>query len=103
MKEAKHKAVECDKKKIILFVAGIILLLVIIYTVKNMMFAGLGFSNPQAQDTAVKGVSIQSNPQLPDIKAGVAQQIDTLKNEAQNINVVDVATSSPQVQKVIKD
>lgn len=102
MKEAKKETVEWDKKKIILFIAGAVLLLIIIYMIKTMMFAGLQTQNPGLQGTAVKGASAQSNP-LPDIKANVQQQIDALKNEAQNINVVDVATSSPQVQKVIND
>jgi conjugal transfer/entry exclusion protein len=103
MKDSKREVVEWDKKKIILFIAGVILLLAIIYVARNMMFAGTQSANPSLINTGVKGESIQSTQPLPDIKKSVQQQIDTLKNEAQNINVVDIATSSPQVQKVIND
>ena len=101
MKEHEEK-IEWDKKKIILFAVAAIFLLVGALVVKQMMFAGLETSNPSSV-TSVKGASIQNLPPLPDIKQGVQNQIDNLKNEAQNINLVDVATSSPQVQKVIND
>ena len=66
-----------------------------------MMFAGQALI--PSSTTAVKGASTQSLPALPDVKQSIQNQIDNLKNEAQNINVVDIATSSPQVQKVIND
>ena len=99
MKEAKREAIEWDKKKIILFGIGIIILLAAGLVVKKMMFAGVQTASP---DTSVKGANTQISP-FPDIKQGIQNQIDTLKSEAQNINIVDVATSSPQVQKVIND
>ena len=67
-----------------------------------MMFAGSQTPNSVSVATGVKGVNTQINP-LPDIKQGIQNNIDSLKNEAQNINIVDIATSSPQVQKVIND
>jgi len=100
MKEREAK-IEWDKKKIILFSAGVIILLGIGLVAKEMMFAGAQTQSPPSA-TSVKGANTQVNP-LPDIKSSVRNQIDSLKNEAQNINVVDIATSSPQVQKVIND
>jgi conjugal transfer/entry exclusion protein len=102
MKEAKKEAIEWDKKKIILFTIGIALLLILGLVIKEMMFAGVQISNPSQADISVKGASTQISP-FPDIKQGIQNQINTLKSEAQNINIVDVATSSPQVQKVIND
>ena len=101
MKEGKKEAIEWDKKKIILFTAGTIVLLGIGLVAKEMMFAGAKTQNISA--TSVKGANTEIVNPLPDIKQGIQNQIDSLKNEAQNINVVDVATSSPQVQKVIND
>lgn len=102
MKERKEQ-IEWDKKKIILFVVGVILLLVAGLVVKQMMFAGVQTQNSSLPTTGVKGANTEIANPLPDIKQGIQNQIDSLKNEAQNINVVDIATSSPQVQKVIND
>lgn len=101
MKEREEK-IEWDKKKIILFSVGVIILLGIGLVAKEMIFAGAQTQNSPVTNDAVKGASTQTNP-LPDIKSNVQNQINSLKNEAQNINVVDIATSSPQVQKVIND
>jgi conjugal transfer/entry exclusion protein len=101
MKE-RGERMEWDKKKIILFIVGVILLLGIGLVIKEMMFAGVETQNPSSTATNVKGASTEVNP-LPDIKKNIQNQIDSLKNEAQSINVVDIATSSPQVQKVIND
>jgi conjugal transfer/entry exclusion protein len=67
-----------------------------------MMFAGQETS-PSQITTDVKGASTSVPNPVSDIKSNIQNQIDSLKNEAQNINVVDMATSSPQVQKVIND
>src|ERR1035437_3038506 len=101
MKERQEK-IEWDKKKILSFVIAVILLLGMGLVVKEMMFAGSQTPNSVSVATGVKGVNTQINP-LPDIKQGIQNNIDSLKNEAQNINIVDIATSSPQVQKVIND
>jgi len=102
MKERQEK-IEWDKKKIILFTVGIITLLAIGLVVKEMMFAGAETQTTPLVTTSVKGLNTETVNPLPDIKQGIQNQIDSLKNEAQNINLVDIATSSPQVQKVIND
>jgi hypothetical protein len=101
MKGAKEKT-EWDKKKIVLFVAGIILLLGIGLVFNRMMVAGSQTQNPP-QTTSVKGDSTEIPNPASEIGKNIQTQVDNLKNEAQNINIVDVATSSPQVQKVIND
>jgi conjugal transfer/entry exclusion protein len=101
MKERKKES-EWDKKKIVLFVAGLVLLISAGLIFRKMMVAGQDTQTGKSP-TAVKGVSVESVPSLPDIKQNIQNQVNNLKNEAQNINVVDIATSSPQVQKVIND
>ncbi len=103
MKEAKREVIEWDKKKIVLFVVGAIFLLGIGLVFSKMMFGGVQTPNPSLSVTGVKGANTESISPLPDIKQGIQNQIDSLKSEAQDINVVDIATSSPQVQKVIND
>jgi conjugal transfer/entry exclusion protein len=94
---------EWDKKKIIMFTVAVVALLGIGVIFKNMMFAGQEIANPSPVTTNVKGAETQAVNPVSDIKNNVQNQINNLKNEAQDINIVDVATSSPQVQKVIND
>jgi hypothetical protein len=96
-KEVKEEF-EWDKKKVILFmITGVLILLAIVYEFRPSIL-----SKTATISNSVKGASTLSNP-LPDIKTTVQNQINNLKTEAQDINVVDIATSSPQVQKVIND
>jgi hypothetical protein len=89
-----------DKRKIILFLIAAVVLIGIGFEAKDMI---LGTSLvPQKPITApdVKGAASQV---APVIKKTVQDQLDNLQTEAQNINVVEIASSSPQVQKVIND
>jgi hypothetical protein len=102
MKQREEK-IEWDKKKIALFFIALMFLLGAGIIFKNMIFQDQETSSsPTSIARSVKGAQTQSLP-LPDIKKNIQNQIDNLKTEAQNINIVDVATSSPQVQKVIND
>lgn len=54
----------------------------------------------------IKGVSDivpEKNPQVSNATQRVRERIDEIKEDVNNLNVVDVATSSPQIQKVIND
>lgn len=105
MRQTKEKKEEViwDKKRIIFFILSIIILVFIGIRVKSHFLD----SNYSLQDTntvkkeQVKGITTQdlSNG----IRQSIQQDINKIKTEAQNINVVDIATSSPQVQKVIND
>jgi hypothetical protein len=57
--------------------------------------------------TAVEGASTSNNPNndstISGLKTNIQDQLNTIKQEASNINLTDIATSSPQVQKVIDD
>jgi hypothetical protein len=90
-----HDESEWDKKKIILFVGLVLILLLTGISIKEM-FLGSSYTPKAAQ-----GITA-SIPQI-NVKKNVQDQINALQKEAQNINLVDVATSSPQVQKVIHD
>jgi hypothetical protein len=100
MGEAKSKPAKIespwDKKKIIFFSILTIVLLILGFAVKDSILGKSYIQNPKIQN--VKSVGTQIN-----LRKDVQDQINTLKEEAGNINLVDVATSSPQVQKVIND
>jgi hypothetical protein len=85
---------EWDRKKIVFFTILIIILLIFGFSFKNSI---LGTTSNKLS------ISPKINAPKIDIKKNVQDQIQTLKDEATNINVVDIATSSPQVQKVIND
>jgi hypothetical protein len=100
MKEAPKEEVQWDKKKIILFLVAAILLIGIGFEAKDLIL-GKSISTPVSVSTSdVKGTSTQA---LPNIKSTVQNQLNTLKTEAQDIDLVQIASSSPQVQKVIND
>jgi hypothetical protein len=96
VKNKPQKESEWDKKKIIFITVIVFILLISVFWIKDLV---LGKNTQSGEMTRkVKGISIQS-----DVRKNVADQINTLKEEAGNINLVDIATSSPQVQKIIND
>lgn len=105
MKEQKKKEeIEWDKKKIIIFLAVVLFLLIGAYVLKSIIL-GENTSTKNSQNSfqqGIKGVDIQESPQQS-LRNNVRDQIENLKEEAQNIDIVDIASSSPQVQKVIND
>jgi hypothetical protein len=100
MKEAPKEDVQWDRKKIILFLIAAVALIGIGFEAKDLIL-GKSISAPVSVSTRdVKGTATQL---VPDIKSSVQGQLDTLKQEAQGIDLVQIASSSPQVQKVVND
>lgn len=102
----KEEVVEWDKKKILLFLASVLFLIVAGFLLRTMLLgenASLkNFSLPKAK-IDVKSESTKALSPAQDIKENIQNEINSLRNEAQNINIIDIASSSPQVQKVIND
>lgn len=104
MKESKEK-IQWDRKKIILFIITLFILLFALYEAKTIVLdknVSQVQKNPLITNQNVKGAQAIQSP-TQDIRSNVSQQINSLRNEASNINVLDIATSSPQVQKIIND
>lgn len=100
----KKEEIQWDKKKIILALIVAILLIGIGFELKSVF---LGESS-----IPVKEVSQNSNAQIKgasttDLTNGIKQSfsdnINSIKAQAQNIDIAEIASSSPQVQKVISD
>lgn len=98
----KHKDEEeaqpWDKQKI--FVA--------LLTVLVLFFAFLYFKEKfLPPTTAVEGTSITENPKIPQssqiVSDKIQANIDKLKQNVNDLNVAEIASSSPQVQKIIGD
>lgn len=98
-----------DKKKIFITFLIIILLGIGVYLFKNALLSkNIDFLK------SVKGISIDKDSKTKEeslrnkssslpIRAAIKEKLDDLKKEVNNLNVLDIATSSPQVQKIIND
>lgn len=106
MKEVKKEEQQWDKRKILLFLIAAIILVIVGFQVKTLTL-GENASKPQdlasSNKSVVKGESVFNKSSSADLKKDIQKQINSLKSEAENINIVDIASSSPQVQKVIND
>jgi ABC-type proline/glycine betaine transport system substrate-binding protein len=100
MKESAKEEVQWDKKKIILFLVAAILLIGIGFEAKDLILGKSISPSVSIAKPDIKGAAVQV---VPDIKNNVQSQLDNLKTEAQGVNLVEIASSSPQVQKVIND
>ncbi|MCL5435380.1 MAG: hypothetical protein M1405_03255 [Patescibacteria group bacterium] len=111
MKELKPIEETWNKKRIffwltflIMLVAGLITFKVLALD-KNQDFSQKPITN---KTKSVEGTSSRSNSSNQDnpavnLKTSVADQLNSIKQEASSINIAEVATSSPQVQKVLED
>ncbi len=95
-----------DKRKILMAFIGLGLILLIGFkTLGPDKKVTNGNVSPSVEIKGVQTKDTNQNDQtLPEnIQKNVEQKLNNLKREVNNINVVDVTTSSPAVQKVIND
>ena len=111
MKELKPIEEPWNKKRIII---GLFFLFTVVagLTAFKVLVLDKNQNSPQSlvnkTVTAVEGASTNANTSsndntIPGLKTNIQDQLNTIKQEASNINLTDIATSSPQVQKVIDD
>jgi hypothetical protein len=100
MKEAPKEELQWDKKKILFFLIAAVVLLGIGFEAKDLILGANVAPPAPVVAPDVKGAATQV---VPNIKNSVQNQLDSLKTEAQNVDLVEIASSSPQVQKVIND
>lgn len=102
MEEVKEESV-WNKKKIFLAIVLVIFLAVGGYFLKTKV---LGENSTLESKKSVKGVTSkqESKPITGfNIQEAVKQKINDLKQEVSGLNIVEIASSSPQVQKIIND
>jgi len=90
---------EWDLKKLILALFILVGILILVLFFKFYFFANEDNITQVAkvQEKRVKGISTE------DVQKAVQEKVDLIKQQADEINITDVATSSPQVQKLIQD
>lgn len=100
----KKEEIQWDKKKIILTVFVAILLIGIGFEIKSV-FLGESLEPiakvSQNSNAQIKGAS--TTDLTNGIKQSFSDNINSIKAQAQNIDIAEIASSSPQVQKVISD
>ncbi|MCL6096868.1 MAG: hypothetical protein M1444_04290 [Patescibacteria group bacterium] len=111
MKELKPIEESWNKKRIF-FALTVLVILIAGLAVFKVLALDKSQNFPQNSATknlkAVKGVSTDTNSpsqnnSVTGLKTTIQDQLDTIKQEASGINLAEIATSSPQVQKVIDD
>ncbi len=93
-----------NKKRIFAALFLVFLLVIGILFLKNRI---LDTKSSPAEVKSVKGVSekkksMQEDPRI-NIQEAVKEKINNLKQEVAGLNIVEIASSSPQVQKIIND
>ena len=93
MKPVKDEA-NWDKKKIFIFFSVLILILLFL----SYRLVQFNTSEPaELPNSQIKGISAD------DLSKNVKETISNLQKQAENLDIEEVATSSPQVQKIIND
>jgi len=94
-----------NKKRILIIVFIIILLGLAGYVGKTFL---LGKNKFDLFGKSVKGVNTQkqknvSLPSTSKLQNSLQQRLDSIKQEVSKLDIKDIASSSPQVQKLIND
>lgn len=100
---------EWDIKKIIIGIVCAIAVIIGGYYIKQTYFPSLEVESiDQTPYSEVRGAYTEDTENFPDysytdIPSEVQKQITSLSQQVNNLNPAEVATSSPQVQKVLDD
>jgi len=92
-----------NKKRI--FIAVFLLLLLIVggYFFKTRVLG----ENLSQQLKSIKGFNAEENPAEPafklNIQEAVKEKINSIKQEVSGLDIAEIASSSPQVQKILRD
>lgn len=95
-----------NKKRIIAAIILLVLFGIGIYLFKTKFLdekVSLFVTKRQESSSAVKGVNTKKDERSLDIQKAVKEKIKDLKQQASKIDVAEIASSSPQIQKLIKD
>ncbi|MDO8461073.1 MAG: hypothetical protein Q7S38_01380 [bacterium] len=87
-----------DLKKIILGIIIVVILAGSLYLVKDKIEKNL--TSPEKPLGQVEGARVSK---VSEARDDVKERLEMIKKEIANLNAMDVASSSPQVKKIIKD
>lgn len=93
-----------NKKRI--FIASFLLVILIGIGLELNGNIVSNFLEKNPSSSAVKGIRTyknQTNKLNFDFGATVSERLEAIRQDAENIDISEIATSSPQIQKIIKD
>jgi hypothetical protein len=98
-KDPKEEELPWDKKKIII---GFLFFLVVLFA--TLYFKTVLFPPTKTQvEGAYTQIDSPKDQEISNVSQNFQKNLDQIQNNVNNLNVKDVATSSPQVQKVLND
>jgi len=112
IQKAEFAAEKWDKKKIVLTILVAAALIIGGLQLKSYVLGentwGEVSQAPESSSGDVKGLNLTPTPTISipsaqEIGQGLGQNINSIKQEINTINVADLATSSPQVKKILDD
>ena len=94
-----------NKKRIFILFVVILGIGLLGYLSKTLV---LGKNQYNLFGKSVKGIKTQkqenvSLPSAPNLQSSLREKLDILKHEVSKLDIADIASSSPQIQKVISD
>jgi len=93
-----------NRKRVLMFLVALVLILIVGGWFFKSQFLDSRFQKAQGQSTSLQtSQSDNFNKMSADISGQFQTKLDSVKSEANGLNATDVASSSPQVQKVIND
>lgn len=102
MEESKNEET-WNKKRIFFAISLITLLIAGGYFFKTRLLSGAS-SRPAK---SVEGINVKEKDAEPglgiDVQGAVKEKIDSIKQQVLGLNIAEIASSSPQVQKIIND
>ena len=107
----KTGSIETWNRKRIVFAFMVVALLGLgAYSLKNIILSKskqfslksvMGINSQK--DNKIKSLSDNSKSASIPLQAVIQEKLDTIKKDINGLNIVDIASSSPQVQKIIND
>lgn len=109
MKEREGERLPWDKKKIALLLLFLLGLLLVFFTAKSIFLDEPPTDSSSAK--TVRGVKVEgpkdnnfsSGSGDSGVSVNLEEKVEDIKSEIDNINVAEVASSSPQIQKILQD
>ncbi|MCL5113849.1 MAG: hypothetical protein M1372_01615 [Patescibacteria group bacterium] len=96
-----------NKKRLVLAFTILLILAGLGYGLKSHFLGEQPSSNQSSNLKSVKGVTSDVNSDgsepISNLGTAVGRQLESIKKEASSINITEIATSSPQVQKIVND
>lgn len=91
-----------DLKKIVITLFFVIVGILVVLELKNMFFPNVQILGDSTKATSAQVQKLDIHPPV-NVASQVNSKIDEIKENVSSLNAAEIASSSPQVQKVLRD